>query len=57
MLFRSIAKHVEGCRFFNCRHLDEPGCSVKRAVEEGLIRPERYEFYAALARTAQSGPM
>ena len=52
-----IAKHVEGCRFFNCRHLDEPGCSVKRAVEEGLIRPERYEFYAALARTAQSGPM
>lgn len=52
-----IAEHVEGCRFFNCRHLDEPGCSVKRAVEEGLIRPERYEFYAALARTAQSGPM
>lgn len=52
-----IAKHVEGCRFFNCRHLDEPGCSVKRAVEEGHIRPERYEFYAALARTAQSGPM
>lgn len=52
-----IAEHVEGCRFFNCRHLDEPGCSVKRAVEDGLIRPERYEFYAALARTAQSGPM
>lgn len=52
-----IARHVQGCRFFNCRHLEEPGCSVKSAVEAGEIDRARYEFYAALARLAQSGPM
>lgn len=43
-----IAKHVQGCRFFNCKHLNEPGCGVKAALERGEIDPKRYEFYAAL---------
>ena len=44
-----IKAHVGGCRFNNCRHLKEPGCSVKAAVQEGGISKERYEFYVALA--------
>lgn len=52
-----IASHVDGCRFFNCRHLQEPGCSVKRAVEEGKIDPSRYEFYAAIAAHADTLPL
>ena len=44
-----IASRVQGCRFFNCKHLNEPGCSVKAAVQEGAIDPRRYEFYKALA--------
>lgn len=43
-----IARCIGGCRFFNCRHLHEPGCSVKKAVEEGRIDPERYAFYCSL---------
>ena len=27
-----IAEHAVGCRFFNCRHLHEPGCGVKAAL-------------------------
>ena len=51
-----IAKHVEDCRFFNCRHLQEPGCAVKAALERGDIDPERYAFYAALAPLANTLP-
>ncbi len=49
-----ISRHVDGCRFFNCRHLHEPGCSVKRALEAHEIDAERYEFYAALAQSADA---
>lgn len=51
-----IAEHVQGCRFFNCRHLHEPGCSVKAAVDAGAVSPERYAFYAAMAQSADPLP-
>ncbi len=43
-----IARHAEGCRFYNCTHTAEPGCSVRAALADGKIRPERYDFYCAL---------
>lgn len=43
-----IVRHIEGCRFYNCTHTNEPGCSVKKAVEDGKIDPDRYAFYCAL---------
>lgn len=49
-----IAAHVRHCRFFNCRHLQEPGCGVKAALEAGKIHPDRYAFYAALAPLADT---
>lgn len=33
------------CRFRNCRHLYEPACAVRRAVEEKKIDPVRYGHY------------
>ena len=38
------------CRFHNCRHDAEPGCSLKNAVEQGLVSPRRYESFKLLAR-------
>jgi ribosome biogenesis GTPase len=39
------------CQFNDCLHLGEPGCSVKRAVQEGRIAPNRYESYCAILAT------
>lgn len=33
------------CRFRECRHVKEPGCEVKRRLEEGEIAQTRYDNY------------
>ena len=36
------------CRFRGCSHINEPDCEVKRLLEEGLIKPSRYESYTEI---------
>jgi ribosome biogenesis GTPase len=36
------------CQYGDCAHLQEPGCAVRAAMEEGHIHPERYESYRLL---------
>jgi len=43
--FREIFLASKACRFNNCLHLDEPGCSVREAVEKGDIDFLRYRSY------------
>ena len=43
--FREIADAAKACRFANCRHLREPGCAVKEAVDQDSISHRRYESY------------
>ncbi|OQY18820.1 MAG: ribosome small subunit-dependent GTPase A [Desulfobacteraceae bacterium 4572_35.1] len=33
------------CRFRNCSHRQEPGCSVKKAVTDGRLSQQRYDLY------------
>ncbi|MBR6453805.1 MAG: ribosome small subunit-dependent GTPase A, partial [Fibrobacter sp.] len=33
------------CKFSNCKHLKEPGCAVRAAVESGKISEARYASY------------
>ena len=37
--------YYDKCRFLGCVHISEPGCGVKRAVEEKEISIKRYENY------------
>ncbi|NIL93506.1 MAG: ribosome small subunit-dependent GTPase A [Woeseiaceae bacterium] len=46
--YREIEKAGHDCRFANCRHLREPGCAVKAAVETGAISARRHESYRRL---------
>lgn len=43
--FREIFRISKNCRFNNCLHLDEPGCAVRAAVENGEIDLLRYRSY------------
>lgn len=46
--FREFRKYEEGCSFNNCNHESEPGCAVKRALENEKISLERYNNYIML---------
>lgn len=46
--FPEIMNAKGGCRFRTCAHIDEPDCSVKKAVENGEIPLSRYESYKEL---------
>jgi ribosome biogenesis GTPase len=48
--FADIEELARGCRFRDCRHRDEPGCAVRRAVEEGRLDGGRLESQRALER-------
>lgn len=46
--FPEFTEYDEGCRFIGCSHLNEPGCAVKEALEEGKISKIRYDNYVTL---------
>ena len=43
--FPEIFRKSKECRFYNCLHVNEPGCSVRTAVESGEIDVMRYRSY------------
>jgi len=36
------------CKYHNCLHLNEPGCAVRKAIEEGTVAPSRYNSYVSM---------
>lgn len=46
--FPEFAAHLGNCRFYNCHHLNEPGCAVLDAVERGAVSPMRHQLYRQL---------
>ncbi len=49
--FPEMRSRLIDCQFNNCQHLNEPGCAIKQAVEDGAITAERYESYLSLLLT------
>src|SRR5215211_923299 len=50
-LFPEMADYVGECKFgLSCRHDQEPGCAIRRAVMAGAISPYRYQSYMNLRR-------
>lgn len=56
--YREFRPLLSECRFRDCRHLDDKGCAVQRAVERGDISRERYgRFRKLLEKMRLSAPM
>jgi ribosome biogenesis GTPase len=49
--FPEMKALVNECRFNNCMHIDEPGCAVKKAIDEGKISADRYISYLNILGT------
>lgn len=46
--FPEMRNLLNQCKFHNCRHINEPGCAVLDALENGGIEPSRYDSYLSI---------
>ena len=46
--FPEFVDKTLGCRFDNCRHINEPECEIKSAVESAEIAKTRYDSYLSM---------
>jgi len=53
--FPEVAALEHGCQFNDCRHITEPGCVVRAAVQRGDFSRERYESYLHLLEELHAG--
>lgn len=47
-VFEDIPSISKKCRYSDCTHINEPGCEVLKALEEGRIDKDKYENYIKL---------
>ncbi|SRR5579883_763659 len=50
--FREFEPFLSGCKFRDCRHVAEPDCAVRMAIDHGKISPQRYASYQELMKEA-----
>ena len=43
--FPEMRELLPGCKYYNCVHINEPGCAVKEGVETGKVAETRYNSY------------
>ncbi len=53
-LFSDIIELEMQCKFSDCLHESEPGCAVKRAVNDGSLSKNRLKSYRKLQREIQA---
>ncbi len=48
--FPELAHLMGRCRFANCRHRTEPGCTVRAALDSGELSARRYQSYLQMTQ-------
>ncbi|MDD5629144.1 MAG: ribosome small subunit-dependent GTPase A [Elusimicrobia bacterium] len=48
--FADIGSLSQRCRFRDCRHIDEPGCAVLAALQNGTLARSHYDNYLKLQK-------
>jgi len=51
--FEDIATMSAQCRYKDCTHVNEPGCEVLRAIEQGELSEKRYQSYLKLRKESE----
>ncbi|WP_423197930.1 MULTISPECIES: ribosome small subunit-dependent GTPase A [unclassified Cupriavidus] len=46
--FPEFRPRLTACRFYNCHHINEPGCGILAAIEAGEISERRHDLYKQL---------
>ncbi|HEX4850906.1 MAG TPA: ribosome small subunit-dependent GTPase A [Puia sp.] len=46
--FPEMRERLQDCQFNNCLHTNEPGCAIKKALQEGEIYADRYISYCKI---------
>jgi ribosome biogenesis GTPase len=46
--FPEMRERMHDCHFANCTHVHEPGCAIKKALDEGSINTDRYHNYLGM---------
>jgi ribosome biogenesis GTPase / thiamine phosphate phosphatase len=54
--FPDLKPFIGQCRYADCRHVTEPGCSIRAAAESGAIQEDRLESYRVLLKELESAP-
>jgi ribosome biogenesis GTPase / thiamine phosphate phosphatase len=54
--FPEMRPFIGECRYADCRHITEPGCRIRAAVEEGKLQADRLESYRILLEELESAP-
>ncbi|MBN2363530.1 ribosome small subunit-dependent GTPase A [candidate division WOR-3 bacterium] len=49
-VFEEISELSSRCKYADCTHVHEPGCSVLQAIEEGCLDQKRYKSYLKLRK-------
>jgi ribosome biogenesis GTPase / thiamine phosphate phosphatase len=52
--FSEISELAAECRFADCAHETEPGCAIRRALNDGTLSQERWDSYCKLQREARA---
>lgn len=47
--FREFAPYIGTCEHSDCRHIDEPGCTIRAAAATGALDEGRYQSYLRLS--------
>lgn len=53
--FKEIFMFSKDCKFNNCTHTHEPGCAVRKALEEHYISESRYNSYLSMLKDKEEG--
>ncbi|WP_019528080.1 small ribosomal subunit biogenesis GTPase RsgA [Dasania marina] len=51
--FIEFRPHLNICKFRDCKHEGEPGCSLQAAIDEGKISKKRIDSYISIANSLE----